>query len=238
MWSVGKKSELWLRQTSATPKATSSKTRARNRRAPKRSEWHFHWSAKKLWRRLLIDKFVFPQPPKKEVEVSQFADTSSPASAEATQATSAMDPVSFSVNMTTVVSILSSLTKGLSKLQCELRDGSGTLASLVNETNDLRLVLDTTDTALREWHMVSGQTVLPLSFTRVEDSLKGLTKNLNAILDIVHRCLAERDQESGKFLSHIARVKWLKEKKRARIFQKALQESKKDLLVLLEAHNL
>jgi ABC-type transporter Mla subunit MlaD len=149
-----------------------------------------------------------------------------------------MDPLSFSASLITVIGAAAALTKGLNKLQRELRDTSGTLTSLVNETTDLRLLLDATDSALREWRTVSGQTLLPPSFNKVDDVLNGLTKNLNALSDIVRRCLAERDPESGKFLSNVARVKWLKDKKKAKPFQKALQESKKDLLVLLEAHNL
>jgi hypothetical protein len=149
-----------------------------------------------------------------------------------------MDPLSFSASLIAVTGAATALIKGLNKLQRELRDASGTLASLANETTDVRLVLDAAETALQEWRTASCHSSLPASFNKVDGVLIGLTDNLTALLAIVERCLAERDPESGHFVSHRARIKWLSEKKRAKPLQRALQESKKNLLVLLEAHNL
>jgi hypothetical protein len=110
--------------------------------------------------------------------------------------------------------------------------------ALVNETSDLRVVLSATEVVLQKWRAVPGQDVLLESYTKAAQVFAKLRHDISALQQILDRCLAECDPESGKFLSHLARLRWLKEKKRAKPLHRNLQEAKKDLLILLEAHNL
>jgi len=145
-----------------------------------------------------------------------------------------MDPLSIAASALTVIQVVVVVSKSLEDIRAQLRNASTTLSNLANEIADVRLLLDACESALRKWHQSSSQKSLPLSFTKSVEILDFIHDKVNELDALVKRCY----ERSGSAQTEFSKWRWLRERSNVKKIQESLRDSKRDLMLLLEVHNL